>query len=235
MLKDILVDFHSHVLPDLDDGAANIDEALLMLRSSYRKGVRYIVATSHYYPFDETPESFLHRRKVSYESLKERLYGIEHPEIILGAEVLYFDGICNAKEIRKLAIANTDYIIIEMPLSKWDARTVQNVINIKANHNLNVIIAHFERYIKFQSRSTINALIDADIIFQFNANFIIRHTNSAIKYLESGIMSLIGSDCHNMTDRRPNTADALKCLEGKISPEIIDGINSMSREILSIS
>lgn len=235
MNKDILVDFHSHVLPDLDDGASNIDESLRMLRSLYRQGVRYVVATPHFYPFNESPDDFLNRRKASYESLQNSLYGIEHPEIILGAEVLYFDGICNAKEIRNLAIKNTDYIMIEMPFTRWDSRTVQNILNIKSNLNLNVIIAHFERYIKLQKRSTIKTLLDADILFQFNAGFVIRHTNNAIKYLKSGWVSLIGSDCHNMNERRPNISDALKCIDGKISVDLIGKINKISTQILSVS
>ena len=57
-----MIDFHSHMLPDMDDGAQNVDEGLAMLRESRRQGVELVCATPHFYADEEDPASFLRRR-----------------------------------------------------------------------------------------------------------------------------------------------------------------------------
>ena len=48
-----LYDIHSHILPDIDDGAADLDVTLAMLRTSAERGVTSIVATPHSYAVAE--------------------------------------------------------------------------------------------------------------------------------------------------------------------------------------
>ena len=54
-----MVDFHSHILPEMDDGADSVDTSLAMLRESFRQGVDLICATPHFYADEEDPKSFL--------------------------------------------------------------------------------------------------------------------------------------------------------------------------------
>lgn len=43
-----ITDIHCHVLPDVDDGAASIQESVKILQKEYEQGVRDIIATPHY-------------------------------------------------------------------------------------------------------------------------------------------------------------------------------------------
>ena len=61
-LKTDLIDFHSHILPGIDDGARSPDESLKMLELMAAQGVSKVVSTSHFYPERESPESFISRR-----------------------------------------------------------------------------------------------------------------------------------------------------------------------------
>ena len=67
--KTDLIDFHSHILPGIDDGARTPEEALEMLELMAAQGVRRVVSTSHFYPEREEPDSFLARRKKAVEML----------------------------------------------------------------------------------------------------------------------------------------------------------------------
>ena len=66
-----MIDFHSHILPEMDDGAEDLETSLEMLRESRRQGVDIICSTSHFYADEEDPESFLTRRSDAYERLQE--------------------------------------------------------------------------------------------------------------------------------------------------------------------
>ena len=50
-----MVDFHSHFLPGIDDGAADVPTGAEMLRESYRQGVRLMCATPHFYADEDAP------------------------------------------------------------------------------------------------------------------------------------------------------------------------------------
>ena len=43
-----LFDIHCHILPQVDDGARNMDMALKMLKMEYDDGVRSIILTPHF-------------------------------------------------------------------------------------------------------------------------------------------------------------------------------------------
>lgn len=65
-----MVDFHSHVLPGMDDGADSVEMSLRMLEESARQGVDLIFATSHFYADEDDPHSFLQRRNEAYQVLR---------------------------------------------------------------------------------------------------------------------------------------------------------------------
>jgi protein-tyrosine phosphatase len=67
-----LYDFHSHILPGMDDGYQDPQSALQALKVSYAQGVRYVVATPHYYA-EEPVDSFLQRRAEAMQRLQDAM------------------------------------------------------------------------------------------------------------------------------------------------------------------
>lgn len=57
-----MIDFHTHILPGLDDGAKTLDESIQLLKMEEEQGVDTIVFTPHYYHEREDLKSFLQRR-----------------------------------------------------------------------------------------------------------------------------------------------------------------------------
>ena len=70
-----LTDFHTHILPDFDDGSRSEEESLAMLRQEWQDGVRRVVLTPHFYPWRDTPERFLEQRAHAMERLQQAAAG----------------------------------------------------------------------------------------------------------------------------------------------------------------
>ena len=100
-----IVDFHSHILPGIDDGSKSIEESLTLLRMEAEQGITRVVATPHFYPQHDTPERFLRRRNAAEEILRQAMEAEPGlPEIFVGAEVYYFKGISNSDVMSELTI-----------------------------------------------------------------------------------------------------------------------------------
>ena len=66
----MVTDFHSHVLPGIDDGSTSVEESIAMLRMAAEQGVRRVIATPHFYPRHDSPEHFLEKRNLAESALR---------------------------------------------------------------------------------------------------------------------------------------------------------------------
>jgi protein-tyrosine phosphatase len=82
-----MIDFHSHVLPGIDDGAKDVETSVAMLEESKRQGVTTIVCTPHYSGRKHSPARFKEKRNAAYERLKPHIP--EGIDLRLGAEVFF--------------------------------------------------------------------------------------------------------------------------------------------------
>lgn len=110
------IDFHTHILPGIDDGSRNVEMSLRMLAAQREQQVDEIVATPHFYAQKDSVEEFLLRRQRSYEKLKTAMEenGFDQ-KLYLAAEVYYFQGIGSAGMIPKLCVEGTQTLLLEMP------------------------------------------------------------------------------------------------------------------------
>lgn len=229
-----IYDIHSHFLPGMDDGCQTAAEAVQVLRASYDQGIRKICATPHYYPV-ESANDFLARREAAAQELFERLEKEEQPvpKIILGAEVAYRPGICYQEDLDKLCIGASQYLLLEMPFRKWGnevIRTVRSICNVRG---LTPILAHIERYLPMQDDETLDRILDQEILVQMNAARLLQipSRRQARRLLSSGMVHLLGSDCHNTTTRPQNIGSAVAYLEKKDMEDVIRSLSDRSRII----
>lgn len=205
-----MIDIHTHLLPQMDDGSKSLTESLAMLRALADQGVSRVAATPHFYPGETGPEEFLARRAASAARLEEGL-NPELPRITLGAEVYYFEGIARAEAAEALRIQGTELLLLEMPFRAWTARMVDEVLDLNARRGVRVLLAHIERYLRFQKGEVWDVLEAAGVLFQSNASFFLdwKTRRRALRMLKAGRIHLLGSDCHNMTTRPPRLGEAL--------------------------
>lgn len=198
-----MVDFHSHILPGVDHGAASLDISVQMLKQAKKAGVAKIVATPHFYPRKDNIESFLERRNKALKELEDyiALKGSSDIKIIPAAEVALDKNLLSL-DLRKLAIGNTNYILIEMPQSgKWYSWMFDILYGIESEFSLSVILAHVDRY----TIENIKNLLELDFITQMNAESLVSGTFLTRRRMRSfckkGLVHLIGSDAHDLDNR----------------------------------
>ena len=214
-----MLDIHTHILPKMDDGSKSVEMSLEMLRKSREQGVTTLVSTSHYYADVESPASFRSNRAHARHKLEAALTGNE-PEILYGAEVMYYPGISYSEEIAGLAIKGTDLLLIELPFIPWQSNVLDELITLQYNSRLRIVLAHVERYLAYEKKSVFRGLFDRPFYFQCNASaFLYRPTRKiALELMDSGLLHFVGTDCHDDKDRPPNMDDARKIVEKKLSP-----------------
>jgi len=215
-----MIDWHSHILPAFDDGSKDMDESLALLRSLSEQGAQFVVSTSHFYPNRESLESFLKRREAAYESLISRLPA-GMPQLYLGAEVKYYQGISRMSDLRRLCIGGTKILLLEMPFCKWGEGVVRELLELASMPKLTIMLAHIERYFSMQSKSVWRQLREVGILFQVNAGVFLKFSSrsKAIKFLKQDGMLFVGSDCHNMTSRPPLVGPAWEVIQKKLGAD----------------
>lgn len=233
----MFVDFHTHILPGIDDGSKNIEESLELLKIEKSHGVETIVATPHFYPHEDTPEKFLSRRQKAFEKLSEAMKQEgDLPQIILGAEVYYFKGISDWPGLKSLAIQGTEYMLLEMPLGKWTDSMYEDIEGIYTKHGIVPIIAHLDRYLDFFNSSKILKKIETlPVVVQANGNYFLnkKTRSKALNLLKKSGINIIGSDCHNTTVRKPNLDLVAQIISEQLGQEYINRIKLTEKEILS--
>ena len=221
-----MIDWHSHVLPQMDDGSRDLDEALRLLGMLYEQGVDTVIATPHFYANEDTVASFLERRKRSYDMLAEAMPE-NAPRVLLGSEVSYYSGISRLEGLSSLCIEGTKLLLLEMPFSRWTDHTVREVIEIASLGTVTVILAHIERYMDMQSSKVFDELREYGVLMQVNSSFFNRSSTKrqALKLLSRGGIQLIGSDTHNTSSRPPTLDSAYNIIEKKFGRNFINEIN----------
>lgn len=231
-----VADFHSHILPKLDDGSVSVEESLAMLRLAAQQGVRHMVATPHFYARHDTPERFLRRREQAAILLREAMQedtGL--PQVTLGAEVYFFSGISNSSLLSELAIGKKRCVLIEMPPAPWTPSMYRELEEIRFGRDLIPVIAHIDRYIRpFHTHKIPEQLREREILVQANASFFLRRETSpmAMRLLREGKIHFLGSDCHNMADRKPDLGPAVEKIERKLGNGAIGRLHMYEQEAL---
>lgn len=233
-----MIDIHSHILPQMDDGSESVDMSIKMLKKSAEYKTDIQIFTPHFYATRHRIDSFLEKRANSYNALKESLNknSIENcPQILLGAEVAYFEGISNADSIKKLTIENTNSLLLEMPFDQWTGKEFDDIENLVFNQNLNVIIAHLDRYLSIRkNKDKIAYLLEMPVTIQLNASsfFDWKISKKLLKLVDSQNNIVLGSDCHDMVKRPPNLNEARSKILAKLGQNALDDIDKTALEII---
>lgn len=231
--KKAFLDFHSHILPGVDDGSRDLDESRALLDMLKEQGIETVMATPHFDADRERVESFVKRRNDSYQRLLSVMTP-EMPNVRLGAEVAYYPGISRLDELSKLCIEGTNLVLLEMPMSRWSRYTVDELVNMTSTRGVQVIIAHVERCLKYQDRSSLEAIYRSDVLLQINASFIIELSTrrKAINLLKKGLVQLVGSDCHNVRSRKPKIGEAYEIISGRLGDDFVRKITNFGRSLI---
>jgi protein-tyrosine phosphatase len=218
----------------MDDGSGSVEESIALLEMLSEQGAEKAVATPHFFANDESIDRFLERREKSLAELNSAKGNLSI-EILAGAEVKYYQGISRMEDIQKLTIGNTKLLLLEMSFSKWTEYTVKELVELSSRSDIKVVLAHIERYMKFQPSTVWERLYDSGMLMQVNASFFCEFLtkSKALKMLADGKIHLIGSDCHNVRSRPPKLRDAYDVIEKKLGSEFLQEMDDYGNSVLS--
>lgn len=229
-----MIDFHSHLLPGIDDGSKNIKMSVAMLKEGKKQGVEISVATPHYY-FDKPIDKMLKKRKTAYDKLikyaeKNKL---EFPEIVLGFEVYLSDDIYRQDELEKLLINGTNTMLVEMPYEKWTDRDFAR-LDFLAEKEFNIILAHPERHMTVNGEKEYNRLFDYGFAGQLNAASLVnpKTREFAYKLIKDGRIKVLGSDAHNLGTRANFMGLATEFIRKNLGEQYLQKINEETEHYL---
>ncbi len=234
------IDFHSHILPKMDDGSSGTEESIKMLRMLSDSKVDHVVLTPHFYRQNENIQSFLERRSRSYERLCEAAETVRGmPDFSLGAEVYFYPSLSSDPDFEKLCIEGTDYILLELPFERFHENFFSEITNFMNRCDKKIILAHAERYLSFGNKpEDIRRIckINRHIICQMNCSSIaesgIFERNRYLKMISDGLVSVIGTDAHNLKHRPPQFGKAESIIVRKCGQSAFDRICRCGEDIL---
>ena len=225
-----MLDFHSHLIPGIDDGSQDISMSVGMLDMWKEQGVDLVCATPHFYADSNSPDRFLEKRNTAYASLMDALKNTpggpgDYPAVILGAEVYYYRGLSACEDLRRFCLQGTRLLLVEMPFQDWSDYMIREISEIR-DIGLYPVAAHIERYIKDQPRNKIEDLMDTGILIQCNASFFLnpKTRKKAFRMLSDETIDFMGSDAHNLTTRAPNMRPAVDAIEKKLGSDALKHI-----------
>ena len=236
MIMSGIVDFHSHILPGIDDGSATLEESIAMLRMEAEQGIGHVVATPHFYPQHDAIEEFLERRTESEILLREEMAKYDNlPEVTVGAEVYFFRGISQSDVLQKLTVGSSSYSLIEMPTTSWSDSMYRELERLYYDQGITPIVAHVDRYFtRFRTFGIPEKLEELPVLVQANASFFNGNASSrAMKMLQKRQIHLLGSDCHNTHSRQPNLGKTVARIQKHIGNEALEHIIEFQKDVLN--
>ena len=228
-----MIDFHTHILPGIDDGAKTEEDSLELLDNLIELGVDEIVLSPHYYPDQERIEDFIARRQASCEIFAKALGKREKtvPKLHLASEVYLDPIIFNNKDLSELTVdMGGKFIITELMYETEFSKTTRSMLKkLIYSHNLVPILAHIDRYPFLMKEKNLYSLLELGCIAQVNLSSMINffQRKKLLKYFQKGYIGVIGSDTHNK-----NYINGFKNGLSYVCEEHINYVNSVSKGIL---
>lgn len=196
-----MIDIHSHIIPNVDDGSKSIDETVKLIKEAVDAGFTDVILTSHYIPQGyetDAKELTIWREKLQDAITKENISLNLHT----GMEVYITEEIVDRLEQGKLlTLANSKYLLMELPLNT-KVQYLSDIIFRLINKNIVPIIAHPERYsIVQKDPSIVKSWINQGCMLQCNFGSILglygKTAKKTIKYLlKNDLVHFFGTDVH---------------------------------------
>jgi len=215
-------DIHSHILPGVDDGAADLSESLKLLKLMQTQGISTVLATPHFYPNEDTLEFFKESTDFAFENLKRAAARHNLPKVYLGSEMMYFPGIKNSPSVTEFCLNNSNYLLLELNDFCINKNLFSEIKHLRESFGIIPIIAHVERYFRARHyKKLINFLIEESIPVQINASSVITPVfrRTVRKLLNSELFCVIATDAHSVEFRPPLLEGAFDYIEKKFGPE----------------
>ncbi|MCA0892987.1 tyrosine-protein phosphatase [Microbulbifer agarilyticus] len=206
-----MIDLHCHLLPGIDDGARDLDQALVLARAAVADGITHIVATPHIhsgrFPNTLSTISKAHRQLVS------ALDTAEIPlHVGMAAEIRLSEEILNMVILKQVPFlgewGDEKVLLLELPHSHIPPGTEQ-LIRWLRKQKVRPMIAHPERNKDvIRDFNKVMPLADEGCLFQVTSGAVSGHFGEpaqkrSIEMLENELVTILATDAHHEVRRPP--------------------------------
>ncbi len=200
-LSVLKTDFHSHLIPAIDDGSKSLEDSIELIKGLMDLGYKKIITTPHvmndYYK--NTPKIIKSGLKKVQEEINRQNLAVE---LEVSAEY-YLDEDFERKINNGEVIPFGDnYILFELPFIAEPPNFSQVIFTLQSM-GYKVILAHPERYgYYYNNFNTFQDLVDRGVYLQLNLMSLTGYYSPetqkiAEKLIDNNLVQFLGSDLHN--------------------------------------
>ena len=218
-----ILDIHTHILPGVDDGAKDMQEALALARQARENNTRGIVLTPHYRAPHKMDADLLYKRFCLFRKALHK--ELPQMSVYLGCEIRYQSGIPEMiREHRLLPMYHSRYILLEFPSTAFSTHILSALRECIAA-GIVPIVAHAERCDAFHHDPALTEqVLTLGGLLQLNADSVmgkVSHRNKKFchKVLEAKQVHFIASDAHDSIRRPPLLRDCYTHVSEKYGEE----------------
>jgi protein-tyrosine phosphatase len=216
-----VIDLHLHILPGVDDGAADLGVAGSMLLEARRQGFTRLVATPHL--VERLSEGYFAQVQAALRDL-EPLAARAGIELLPGFEVVLTPDLPRRLHWGEpVTLGGSMALLVELPVTVWPTYTEATLFDLQTA-GYRPILAHPERYDTLQRDPTrAIRLAEQGIALQVTTGAIAglfgKSKQRLIEHwMEEGAVSLVASDAHSLGRRMTTVPDALARIERLVGP-----------------
>ena len=228
-----MIDIHSHIIPNVDDGARSVEETFNILKEAQEAGFTDVILTSHFLLnyYETNAQELIFWKEKLQEVLKKQGTKIN---LHSGMEIYITNQMEELLENKKiLTLANSRYILIELPLAT-NVKYFDYVVYYLEAKGIKPIIAHPERYKCVQKDPDIvEEYIEKGCLIQCNYGSIVnlygREAEKTIKtLLKKNQVHFLGSDVHRENGTYLIILDAIKKIRKIIGENKINELTTIN-------
>ena len=232
-----MIDLHCHILPALDDGAADLEDSVAMARQAQKDGIDTICATPHLRHDHDVVVGELSAR---VEALAGELDRRHVPvRVVAGAEVAAtaVETLSDAELSQATLGSGGRWILLEPAPGPADA-SLEAAVEALSARGFRSVIAHPERHAGADLADQLARLVERGALVQVTAAFLEDPGASPVilELADRGLVHLLGSDAHSSRAGRPVTLSrGVAALSGSscVAPHLDWVIEEAPRAILA--
>ena len=235
-----MIDFHNHIIPNLDDGPKTMDIALSMAKTAEKQGIKKIINTVHF----NHPKMI--GKKINFEIVDKAVKKFQQElinnniniEIDFASEVFFTNDLLDVVKEKIATFGNGKYILVEFLPNRIPSIHKEIFFELKMN-NITPIIAHPERYKAVQNNyQIIYDWLYAGCLIQLDAGSIIgsfgkKCQKLSQKIVNDGLFQIIGSDAHDNKKRNFCLKETIQFVKLNMGLDISDSVSTNPQKILS--
>lgn len=201
-LSSLKTDFHSHLIPGIDDGSPDISTSLKLIKGLHQLGYQKLITTPHIMSdfYKNNPEIIMNGLKEIRDACaKENI----HVKLEAAAEYYLDEGFEILIQKKELLSFGNNYVLFELPFIAEPQNLTATIFELQTA-GYRPILAHPERYSYwYKDFHKYREMKDRSVFLQLNflsltGAYSPETKKIAEKMVDEGLVDFIGTDCHNL-------------------------------------